>query len=567
MLAKSRPFFLLCSALAVMLAWLCPYHIHPFRSYYNDLAMLAALALLMLGLSRRAGLQLPLPSLAAVPLFLVAVILLQGWLMPLVYPPDQLFSLAYLFAASLAVCLGAAVSGDQELRQRLLIGLAGLMLLAAVISVWIQITQLAGMNITPFVMYLAKTAALGRPYANIAQPNQLALILCFGMAANWLICLYRLTDRWTALASMLFILCGLVLTQSRIGWIIVPLFSVLMAWNGRRRTEAGWQMYLFMPAIYFSLVLMLPHLVGVLGYSGGSVAEHIGGRSERLGLWKQALHMANSHPFAGVGWAGFGPEQIRIAADFPVTTYAEHAHNLFLNFAAELGWPVTLLLTLGAVLWAYRVRRLADQPLNLFAILCLSAALVHSMVEFPLWYAYILLPVAFLMGYLHQQVARPRCFTLPFHLINGVILAAVLSATWMTWDYQRVVAGFNVLRWQPEATVQRSKALQPPEYTLYPEFFIYFKLMGMHAEEGMAAEQIAYIEKWTPRFGFVHILNKLAEVSVLNGKPEQAGRAMKTMQKLHPDSYPEYYDYWQAKAAIDPRYMQVFNTMPDRNAQ
>lgn len=47
--------------------------------------------------------------------------------------------------------------------------------------------------------------------------------------------------------------------------------------------------------------------------------------------------MVKQHPWFGVGWFGFGTEQVKIAADFPSTIYAEHSHNLVLNLMAELG--------------------------------------------------------------------------------------------------------------------------------------------------------------------------------------------------------------------------------------
>jgi len=96
--------------------------------------------------------------------------------------------------------------------------------------------------------------------------------------------------------------------------------------------------------VYFAMVSLLPEIAKLVGFSAGSVAEHVAGRSERMVLWKQAWSMAQAHPWFGVGWFGFGAEQVRIAANFSSTTYAEHAHNWLLNFAAELGLPATLVI-------------------------------------------------------------------------------------------------------------------------------------------------------------------------------------------------------------------------------
>lgn len=88
---------------------------------------------------------------------------------------------------------------------------------------------------------------------------------------------------------------------------------------------------------YMGLVLGLPLVANWAGIASGSVVDRIGGRSECVVLLKQAWAMAYQHPWMGIGWFGFGAEQVRIAADFSSITYPEHAHNLLLNFAAELG--------------------------------------------------------------------------------------------------------------------------------------------------------------------------------------------------------------------------------------
>ena len=127
------------------------------------------------------------------------------------------------------------------------------------------------------------------------------------------------------------------LTQSRIAWIILPLFA-LYCWPQRTgQRHVGKPLLLVLLLAYVGLVLGLPILENWTGFAGGSVVERIGGHSERVVMMQQAWAMASDHPWLGVGWFGFGAEQVRRAANFSASTYAEHAHNLILNFAAELG--------------------------------------------------------------------------------------------------------------------------------------------------------------------------------------------------------------------------------------
>ena len=77
-----------------------------------------------------------------------------------------------------------------------------------------------------------------------------------------------------------------------------------------------------------------------------------------------------------------------------------HAHNLVLNGLIEWGWPLTLLLVvwiaLGVCLFIrYGANTAAAFPAGIFL-----TSLLHAMLEYPWWYAYLLLPTAFSLGWM-----------------------------------------------------------------------------------------------------------------------------------------------------------------------
>jgi hypothetical protein len=320
--------------------------------------------------------------------------------------------------------------------------------------------------------------------------------------------------------------------------------------------------------VYLGFIVLVPQLGGALGFDTASIAEHVSGRSERTVLMEQALAMSLQHPWFGVGWFGFGSGQVAIAADFASTTYAEHAHNLVLNFAAELGWPATLLMCATLFAWTWVVLRHAGGSSHLrFGGLVLLAVAVHSMVEFPLWYAFVLLPVALLVGAMHQAYWPAT----PVQVGRGIwvvlVALALACCAFITWDYHRVELGFRTLRWEQEGYRVDESTLQKPDFTLFPDFFDYFHFMKMEPREGMTQEQVEFVERMSRRFGFVHVLNNLAEAYTLNGELDKAARTMVSLQRLHPIAYPEYFDYWEAKAQQDARYAKVFRQMPARDSR
>jgi O-antigen ligase len=561
--------FLFCTL--GVISYIHPHHIHPLRTYYHEILIFLGLIGAFFYIAKSQAWRLYFPSLLLLPvgLFFLVILQIAAGIIGDVF--DVALPLIYFLFFALALIVGASLAATPDGAGRLCNGLALMHLLAALLSLVMQQIQMSGINAMPFVMYIASEGqAFMRPYANVAQPNQLALLFCLALASLWyLYQSFRLTAMVSVLLSLM-LLWGIALTQSRIAWMILPVFVVLCGMRPVGERAVDRRFLLIMLLLYIALVLWMPQIGQMLGFSSGSVIERSGGRSERLVLWQQAWQMALSHPWLGVGWFGFGAEQVRIAADFSPTTYAEHSHNLLLNFAAELGLPVTILIFSMLTWWFWqtclRVMRIKPALPVRFATLFLLAVFLHSLVEFPLWYAFVSIPCALLMGMLHQQRWPATPLRLPriaVILVTGTCSLLLLA---VTLDYQRVVAGFATLRLEQGATLIGKATLQAPAISLFPQFFSYFEVMQMTPHEGMSAADIAKLERMSQRFGFVHILNKLAEVYVLNGQVNKAGRMMLTLQRLHPDAYPAYFDYWKAQSVLNSRYRTVFEQMPKRDS-
>ena len=557
--------------LLLLLAYINPAHIHPFRVFYNELPIFFGVFLLFLKYEKfewRHEMLLPLLVMGLFLLFQTG---------RSVFDVDtpfnrSFFPVFYLVTFSLAFILGSIGRKSVSRLGDIFFSLVIAHLLASLLSVAMQTIQLSGIDASPFIMHIAIEANTPiRPYANVAQPNQLALLLCFGLASIWWLYHQCRLNKLAAFLLAVTLIWGIVLTQSRIAWIILPLFALLAMAKieGQRRISKLALVSLLL--FYIALVLCLPEISKWLGFSTGTVLERVGGRSERTVLLKQAWRMAAEHPWFGVGWGRFGAEQVKIAADFSSSTYAEHSHNIVMNFAAELGWPFTVLFFSALVWWFVQTCVLPKASLDVrFATFCFIAVGVHSMVEFPLWYGFVLIPIGVLVGMVHQarwpDDGVAVGITVPRAAVVSVGVAGLLVLAFVTWDYQRVVKGFAVLRVGSNSTATERLALQAPRFTLFGDYFDYFTVYKLFPREGMSAQEIQFVEKMSQRFGFVHVLNKLAEVYVLNGQTNNAARSMVTLQRLHPLAYPEYFDYWRSMAMVDPRYRNVFETMPKRDA-
>lgn len=549
----------------LLVAQLIPVHIHPFRMYFQDLLVIFAILLVLAKLITFRVTRVYLPLVVIVPLTLIMVVVIQAWHLQGIIQPDLFLPVCYFILLIISISLGATlatVDVDVTIFVKVMVFV---FVISSVLSVAMQITQLLAWDWRPLVMYMPKTQQLARPFANLAQPNQLALLYCMSLAALYWWQQTKQVSIAVIMPLALWIIAGLVMTQSRIAWIILPAMAVLIGWQERRNPG-----FLFWPSLllvsYFLLLSQLDALATYLGHSG-ALAERLEGRSERKILWMQAIRMALDHPWLGVGWGGFGPAQVALAADFTPSIYSEHAHNFILNLAAEIGIPATLLICVVLGYWCLAVfPKLWGSVEVRFMGLCLLAVAVHSMVEFPLWYAYILLPVGLMMGILHQLRWPTPGFSVPVWGTYLVFLFACITMCWVTYDYWRVVAGFRTYQTRLSGFQINQTYLRQPDWTLFPQFYRYFDMLDFKPRAGMSEQQIADFAFWTRRFGFVHNLNTLAEIYVLNGKIPQARRTMLTLYSLHPWRYVDYYDYWQGRASQVPAFLEALQGLPPRDA-
>jgi putative inorganic carbon (HCO3(-)) transporter len=225
-----------------------------------------------------------------------------------------------------------------------------------------------------FIPFVASWLFLGFPQSQTAgtvQPMPDHALIPAG-ARRWVL--------FGLLALVLLVMAGtLALTQSRSAYLGISVALVVLA-SFRRR--------------WLWLALLLAVLVGAVAwrYLGTerilSSFQALGSERNigaRLEIWQRALYMIQDFPYTGVGLNTF---PLVASTLYPLFSLAPervlqltHAHNAFLQVAADLGIPglvgyVALLLGFGAAWWtAYR--RFAPGPLRALSVGLLCAIVAH----------------------------------------------------------------------------------------------------------------------------------------------------------------------------------------------
>jgi hypothetical protein len=165
--------------------------------------------------------------------------------------------------------------------------------------------------------------------------------------------------------------------------------------------------------------------------------------SSRFGIWANTLALIAREPWTGAGFGGFNLAWSM--APFPgrPTAFFDHAHNLPLHLLAELGLPLggAICALLLLALWrAWRGGAGPQAPLQRCAAMFALMIGVHSLLEYPLWYAYFLLPLAWVWGFAIGAPAAQGPAVRQRPLLAGAAVAVALLAV---ADYQRVVRIFE----------------------------------------------------------------------------------------------------------------------------
>ncbi len=334
----------------------------------------------------------------------------------------------------------------------------------------IGLIQVFGPSI-PDGEWIAPSAIPGRATGNLRQPNHLSSILLWSVVgAVWLGERRLLSRALTASLALLFI-WGVLLSGSRTGAVGM---ATLCGWGllDRRLSRRDRLMLIAAPVAYALLWWVTASLHS--GQAIGAAARVSGGVFEsynRLAIFANALSIAAAHPWLGVGFGEFNFAWTLTPFPGRPAEFFDHAHNLVLQFAAELGLPLALLVLglIGHAAWRALRNALADgrtgaatsrlfgprsgdvsrrsASMQRAAFVIVLMAGMHSMSEYPLWYSYFLLPTAFAFGLSLERPAPDArlariselSVTRPLMLASMLLM---LGGTLAVYDYMRVAVIF-----------------------------------------------------------------------------------------------------------------------------
>lgn len=437
-------FLLLLASIFISLAWLLPIHYRPWVTYTGELyAFFALFALAAIFLKEK----LTLPKIS-LPLLVLAAVPFIQWACGLLFFFDKaLFSTLYIFGFWLAIVLSYNLTLDAAQREKIFTGLSFVFLGVGSITGLMAICQ--WLTLDQYLPMMVDIKIGQRPYANFAQPNNMATFLVMSLMA----CLYlyekqKIQTVWIVIAAVM-ILVGVVLSQSRTSWLAsLCLLTYLSYQQYRGVMRIKWRYSLLWFAAFIGLIFFAPAFSQLLSQSADlsvqspDVVQRATGDMSRLAIWQQMLAAIEHQPWWGYGWHQTSVAYVTISEFVQGPVWIRSAHNFILDFLLWNGviLGVPFLAYLGY--WGYQLHKYTQSVESVVGILMLGAFSVHAMLEFPQNYAYFLLPVGFIIGMIQSQRVVNGLTLSPLYLRSAFVLGTLLLML-IYRDYEVMVPKLN----------------------------------------------------------------------------------------------------------------------------
>jgi O-antigen ligase len=554
------------SLVLLFASWMTSVHFLPWNNWHNEAPAFASVLLLSGVLVKHhfdIGRRTILLPMFGWPIgLLCAVVAIQVATRQIAFTGDAVVLTFYLLLCLLALTLGYAVISPNEngtaSAAQLVDKFAVLVVVGGVFSAIVALVQ--ALDIWEFGGWITRLQSLRRPGGNLAQPNHLATLLLFSIASAAYLFESRRLSILVAPPITAVLLCGLAVTESRGG--VVGLFLMAAWWLVKQRrlgfalsrsAVVSWLVF-FGGCFWFWPTLFNVILEG--GWNESSAMHFNTSTSGRLEIWPQLWQTVLLRP-----WFGWGLREVSTAQNAVADAYAgggpvAYAHNIVLDLAVGIGLPLTLLLVGAALVWLWRRANAANDLLTWYCIAVVLPFGVHSMVEYPFAYAYLLAPVMLLIGVLEARLAPGWAVRIPWWTAATAWVLICAAMVWSMVEYIAIEEDFRIVRFEAMHVGHTPGDYQRPHIVMLTQLDALLHGGRIVPKPGMSADELDLARKVALRFPWPATQNRYAQSLALNGNPGEAIRQLRVMRAMHGEkAYAQIKAGWVALA--DDKYPQL----------
>lgn len=524
------PFWFIPGALLLSLAWLLPNHTPPWLTFHSDAWTAMVLSVLGIRVACKRSISVTWHVLTlAVGLFCVV-----PWLQyALGLIPN--FGTAWINSIYLLGFLFALQTGEAWERQssgQTADFVFAAVLIAALVSTGLQFFQWSGLE--SMGLWTLGATGQSRFSANMAQPNQLASLLLLGLlGCSWGVHRGKLNAA-LAVVMACFLLMGVALTESRTAWVNLALLGMgAVVWRKKLPSVRHFRVVVGLGVYFAVCVTTLPWLAS-LADPGAALEYRPLVDHARLGAWKMLIDASLQRPLTGFGWGQLASANFLVIENYPGQPgLFTQSHNLVLDLILWNGYPLGSLAVAVVGWWVWKALSLVRNFSQIHLIAFVMVLGAHAMLEYPLQYAFFLLPFGLVVGALHSSLGFQTIFQSKSWIQIAVATTSVLVLAITVRDYFRVETSFYGLRFE-NRQIATDIPSTPPEVIALTQFRDHLLFARNVPRGNVAPHELGWMIDTVNTLPSAHIMYKLAANLALNHRPHESQKWLLRLCKTTP---------------------------------
>lgn len=533
-----RSIMALMGLIAMSLSWLIPNKAYPWLPAWNEGLAFAAILMLWIAAAARTWKDPALQPGIAWPLAVYVVLAISvAWIQYgtglLVFSGDAYIVSLYLSIYLIAIHIGSFMARQEE-KEEWMTALLFTVVISAIASIGIALVQWT--QTWRLVVFFMESDMGDRPGANLGQINNFSTLCFIALCAS--LCLYSRNrlNIYVALLSGCFLTFGMAITQSRTGWLqmIFALLALIFQKNVKNRN-----VFIFLFAIFIAWYFAIPMLGSKALITADQNLRDLPMQDVRLTMWSALLEATSMRPWFGYGWLQTGWAQQATAESVPILrSYMSYSHNFLLDLVVWNGWPIAIIFSGLICLWFFRHLVYRSSFSDVFLYCSVAGIFIHGLLEYPLSYAYFLMPAGLMMGYLDgkrpifKEYALTLKSQLPWIMASALLYAAVCV------DYLKAVPMDVAVRMQ-SAQIGRDLGLPDvqPEFLILNQLTAMYGVRIMHDDEYKNDENALLMERVVQRYPYSPALYQFAFARAIRGEYAEADKQLRVLCGIYSEAH------------------------------
>ena len=413
--------------------------------------------------------------------------------------------------------------------------LAWLTLIGIIASVSVAMAQV--LQVWEDSAWIVRMPYIRRPGGNLGQPNHLATLIVMGMAsAIYLMSLKRIGGLGLS-AVLVFCGLGIAITESRTG--VLSLFGLVIWWLWKQpvisSTISRW---FALPFVVFFLAVYLLWPWAFSAFSGdvratGPLRLEADVIDARLAFWPQLIEAILQRPWLGWGMRETAQAHSSVVHGYGYSLPLTYSHNLILDLALWIGLPLTIFICIAVLYWLWKRTKAIGAPSPWFGMAMALPLGVHSMLEFPFAYAYLLVPAMLGVGLMEGSLRAVKTVSIKSrHAFGVMVFISALSAL-SAIEFVRIEQSFRDVRFEMLRIGEKSIARNDSPVLLLTQLHALVLAARLELRPGMGVEEMLLLKRVAEHYAWSGPQFRYVTALALNNQSNEATRLLKVIRAQH----------------------------------